>query len=87
VTLTDSIISGSGSFAEKWSGKGINDICNLNYAPLIVASTCNVALIGSTIRESEGTGIYVSGGAQLTVNSNSSLVSNGERIGSSLSGM
>ncbi|KAA6370772.1 MAG: hypothetical protein EZS28_033701 [Streblomastix strix] len=51
------------------------------------SSTCNVALIGSTIRESEGTGIYVSGGTQLTVNSNSSLVSNGERIGSSLSGM
>ncbi|KAA6401258.1 MAG: hypothetical protein EZS28_003221, partial [Streblomastix strix] len=88
LTFIDSIISGSGSFAEKWSGKGINEICSLNYAPLIVgSSTGKVTLIGTTVRESEGTGIYVSGGAQLSVDSTSTLISNGERVGSSLSGM
>ncbi|KAA6387518.1 MAG: hypothetical protein EZS28_016953 [Streblomastix strix] len=86
--LINSIISGSGSFAEKWSGKGINEICNLNYAPLIVgSSTGKVTLIGTTVTQSEGAGIYVSGGAQLSIDSTSTLISNGERVGSSLSGM
>ncbi|KAA6368991.1 MAG: hypothetical protein EZS28_035482, partial [Streblomastix strix] len=88
LTLTNSIISGSGSFSEKWSGKQINEICNLNYAPLIASqSTGKVTLIGTTITQSEGTGIYVSGGAQLSIDSTSQLSSNGERIGSLLSGM
>ncbi|KAA6398268.1 MAG: hypothetical protein EZS28_006207 [Streblomastix strix] len=86
--LTNSIISGTGSFSEKWSGKGINEICNLNYAPLIVgSSTGTVTLIGTTVTQSEGAGIYVYGGAQLSIDSTSTLISNGERVGSSLSGM
>ncbi|KAA6332352.1 MAG: hypothetical protein EZS28_053286, partial [Streblomastix strix] len=86
--LINSIISGSGLFSEKWSGKEINEICNLNYAPLIASqSTGKVTLIGTTITQSEGTGIYVSGGAQLSIDSTSQLSSNGERVGSSLSGM
>ncbi|KAA6362935.1 MAG: hypothetical protein EZS28_041538, partial [Streblomastix strix] len=88
LTLINSIISVSGSFSEKWSGKEINEICNLNYAPLIASqSTGKVTLIGTSITQSEGTGIYVSGGAQLSIDSTSSLDSNGERVGSLLSGM
>ncbi|KAA6387202.1 MAG: hypothetical protein EZS28_017271 [Streblomastix strix] len=88
LTLTNSIISGSGSFADKWSGKGIELICNIEYAPLIVASSSGkVQLIGTTVTQSEGAGIYASGGTQLSVDSKSSLDSNGERVGSSLSGM
>ncbi|KAA6316564.1 MAG: hypothetical protein EZS28_055242, partial [Streblomastix strix] len=60
LSLINSIISGSGSFAEKWSGKGINEICKLNYAPLIVgSSTGKVTLIGTTVTQSEGAGIYI----------------------------
>ncbi|KAA6358496.1 MAG: hypothetical protein EZS28_045977, partial [Streblomastix strix] len=70
------------------SGKGINEICKLNYAPLIVgSSTGKVTLIGTTVTQSEGAGIYIYGGAQLSIDSTSSLISNGERVGSSLSGM
>ncbi|KAA6316679.1 MAG: hypothetical protein EZS28_055226, partial [Streblomastix strix] len=88
LSLINSIISGSGSFAEKWNGKGINEICKLNYAPLIVgSSTGKVTLIGTTVTQSEGAGINIYGGAQLYIDSTSTLVSNGERVGSSLSGM
>ncbi|KAA6402236.1 MAG: hypothetical protein EZS28_002238 [Streblomastix strix] len=84
----DSIISGSGSFAEKWSGKGIIEICILKFAPLISAQLSGkVTLIETTVTQSEGAGIYVSGGKQLSIDSKCQLSSNGEKVRSLLSGM
>ncbi|KAA6392824.1 MAG: hypothetical protein EZS28_011652 [Streblomastix strix] len=49
--------------------------------------TGKVTLIGTTITQSEGAGIYVLCGSQLSIDSTSSLISNGQRVGSSLSGI